>query len=125
VRLVGLALLACAAVTLPFYAYAPDKFSPLLTADKIGRFEDVVPHATALLLVVTVLLSLVLAFRIRPRAASAFSAFALVEAVAFSLAVLLSSVAAHAADFSFLLLGYGLFALFPAVVAATVSFEPH
>src|SRR5206468_7169622 len=72
VGLLGLALAVCAAVTLPFYAYAPSRFSPLLTADKIGRFEDVVPGATAILLVAGGVLTLLLALRLRGDPASAF-----------------------------------------------------
>src|SRR5205823_5699291 len=113
---VGVALAVCAAVTLPFYAYSPDRFSPLLTADKIGRFESVVPGATAILLGVSGALSLVLAVRLAGGAAVVLRRFAALEALLFTAAVVLSSAAAHTADFSFLLLGYGLFALYPAVV---------
>jgi hypothetical protein len=116
-RLLGLALAVCAVVSLPFYAYAPGRFSPLLTADKVQRLEDVVPGATAMLLTACGLLTLLLALRLSPEAASVFQSFALVQAVLFSGAVVLASIAAEQPDLGFLLIGYGLFVLFPAGVA--------
>jgi hypothetical protein len=116
-RPVGVALAVFVAVTLPFYAYAPNRFSPLLTADKVQRLESVVPGATALLLVAGGLLTLFLAARLSAGALPVFRGFAIVEAALFSAAVGLSSLAARRPDFGFLLLGYGLFALFPAGVA--------
>jgi hypothetical protein len=116
-RLVGVAVAVFVAVTLPFYAYAPSRFSPNLTAGKIGRLQSVVPGATVIVIVVVGVLTLLLAARLRGDTARVFRAFALVQAVTFGLGVLLSSIAVHGVDLGFLLLSYGLFVLFPATVA--------
>nr|NIV35513.1 hypothetical protein [Anaerolineae bacterium] len=50
------------AVTLPFYLYDPQAFSPLDTAAKLGQFEPVLPLAGLLIPLAALILALVLAF---------------------------------------------------------------
>lgn len=116
-RLVGLALAVWVAVTVPFWAYSPGGFSPLLTADKIGRLDTVLPHATWIVAGAGTLLALGLALSVRPRVAAALRAFALVQGVSLGASVVLASLAARSIDLGFLLLGYGMFALLPAAAA--------
>jgi hypothetical protein len=118
--LCGVAAIVCAAVTLPFYAHSRSGFSPLLTAGKVQRLENVVPHAGALLLVAASALTVVLALRLRTSRASMFVALAVVEGALFAIATVFASIAAHGVDLGFLLLGYGLFALMPAIVALSL-----
>jgi hypothetical protein len=49
-------------LTLPFYLYDPQAFSPLGAARKLGQFEPVLPFAGTLLPLATGIISLILAF---------------------------------------------------------------
>jgi hypothetical protein len=48
-------------ITLPFFLYDPDGFSPLHTTDELGRFEVVLPHAGLLIPLATAAVSVALA----------------------------------------------------------------
>lgn len=49
-------------VTLPFYLYDPQGFSPLHTANKLGQFESLIPSAGFVIPLVTGAIALILAF---------------------------------------------------------------
>jgi hypothetical protein len=112
---VGLTLAACACVTLPFYLYDTSRFTPLLTEGKFARLNDVVPHSSAVVLGVAGLLTLFLAWkRIDRRDLSVFRNDVVVQGFLIVAVVVLSSIQAGRLDFSFLVLGYGLFIVFAA-----------
>ena len=54
-----------AALTLPFYFYDPDGFSPLHAFRKVGQFSAMLPFAGALIVVMSGLVALALALRLR------------------------------------------------------------
>jgi hypothetical protein len=62
---VGLALMAFAAVTLPWYLYDPAGFSPLHTANKLRGLNGLMPYTAEVTLVLTGITSLFLATRQR------------------------------------------------------------
>lgn len=113
---VGLACLGLAAVTLPFYAYDPDGFTPLTTSGKLSQFDVLAPHLHVYVLTASVLLTLGLALRRFDRAGFlVMTSAAIVQIYFLVAAVLFDSVEAGRADFSFLIPSYGLMALFFAI----------
>ncbi len=115
VTYVGLALAACVLVTLPFYLHDTSGFSPLLTEGKFSRLNDVLPHSSAVVLGMAGLLTLFLAWRRITRFdVSVFRSDVLVQGFLMVAVVVLSSIDVGRLDFSFLVLGYGLFIVFAA-----------
>lgn len=53
IKYTALTLLAFAAVTVPFYLYDPQGFSPLHAYDKLAQFEDILPAAGTLITVLS------------------------------------------------------------------------
>jgi hypothetical protein len=105
------------AVTLPFYLYDPQAFSPLDTAAKLGQFETVLPWASLLVPLATLILALVLAFLQRPgpRQDALFRDCAIVLAFPVLCGIVLRSIKIGGAGLSFA--AYGTFFLFFGAVA--------
>jgi hypothetical protein len=113
---VALACVALAAVTLPFYAYNPDGFTPLTTSGKLSQFDVLAPHLHVYVLSAWVLLTLAIAVRrFDARGFLLMNRCALMQLYFLLAAVLFDSIEARRPDFSFLIPGYGLIALFFAV----------
>jgi len=105
------------AVTLPFYLYDPQAFSPLDTAAKLGQFEPVLPYAGVLLPLVTLILALVLAF-LQPAGRNQEALLrncAIVLALPVLCGIVLRSIQTGGAGLSFA--AYGTFFLFFGAVA--------
>lgn len=62
-RATALTVATCAALTVPFYWHDPGNFGPLDAADRLTRFDALLPHLGTLLMCLTALLALVLACR--------------------------------------------------------------
>ncbi len=120
---VGLALAACAAVTLPFYLYDTSGFSPLLTEGKFARLNSVLPHSSVVVLTAAGFLTLYLAWRrVDRRDVTVFRNDVLVQGFLMVAVVALSSIQVGRLDFSFLVLGYGLFIVFAAAFGVWGAF---
>jgi hypothetical protein len=121
---VGLALAAGACVTLPFYLHDTAHFSPLLASQKVTEFNDVVPHASTLLLVAAGLLTVYLAvWRTDRHTLPVFRNNVVVQGFLLAAAVVLSTIRVGHLDFSFLETGYGLFAVFAAAFGIWGAFS--
>ena len=109
----GVASAVLALVTVPFYAYDPDGFTPVTTAGKLSQFDDLAPHLDAAVVVVAVALTVVLALRRFDRRGFVLMASAaLVQMFLLVAVVVLDSIQLERLDFTFLVPGYGLVALF-------------
>jgi hypothetical protein len=120
----GVAVLVAAAVTLPFYLPHRHAFAPLLTLQKVNRYDNVLPHSSEAVLGATTLLALALAlaWRGRARVATLFASCALVQGFLLGFVVVLASADGRELDFSPLVLGYGLFFLIPGTFALVRSY---
>ena len=104
-------------VTLPFYLYDPQAFSPLDTAAKLGQFDPVLPMASLLVPLATLILALILAFR-QPashRPDLLLRNCAIVLAFPVLCGIVLRSIKIGGAGLSFA--SYGVFFLFFGAVA--------
>lgn len=109
----GVATVALAAITLPFYAYDPDGFTPLTTSGKLSQFEDLAPHLDVAVVLVAVVLTAALALRrFDRRGLRLMASAALVQMFLLIAVVVLDSIQLERLDFTFLVPGYGLVALF-------------
>ncbi len=117
IRHTVLALGSAAAVTLPFYLGHRHGFGPLLTAHKVRRYDDIVPRSGAVVLGATGLLAVGLACRELLRRRDFPWDCALVQICFLGLVIVLASAQARRPDFSFIVIAYGLFFLFPALFA--------
>jgi hypothetical protein len=70
----------CAFVTLPFYLYDPSGFSALEAANRLTRFDEIIPHVAWIIGTGMAVLSLVLAWRFTPTYPSLWRNCALVQA---------------------------------------------
>jgi hypothetical protein len=128
----GIVSAALVAITLPFYAYDPDGFTPLKTSGKLSQFDEVAPHLDLAVVAVAVVLTLGLALRRFDRRGFALmSSAAIVQMFLLIAVVVLDSIRLERLDFSFLIPGYGLVALVFALFGAwgpwarTESAERH
>jgi hypothetical protein len=119
IRLTAASISGFLAVTLPFYFYDPEGFTPRNTAKKLSEFNDVLPHAA---LVTVALATLATALLCRTQMSRSGIELcrnaALVQTLLVAMPVLLASIRAGRPDFSFLVSGYGLTIVFFAVVGA-------
>ena len=121
---VGLAVATAAVVTLPFYLHDTAHFSPLLASQKVTEFNEVIPHASTLLLVAAALLTLALAvWRTDRHTLPVFRNNVIVQGFLLVVAVALSTIHAGHLDFSFLETGYGLFIVFGAAFGIWGGFQ--
>lgn len=116
---VAAAATAFLAVTLPFYLYDVDGFTPARTSDKLGQYSDVLPHAQYVIGALGVALVLGLALTRMERSGIALARnAALVQGLFVVAGVVLASAQVGRVDFFFLVSGYGLNVVFFAIVAA-------
>jgi hypothetical protein len=107
----GLATAALVAITLPFYAYDPDGFTPLKTSGKLSQFDEIAPHLDVAVVAIAIVLTAVLALRrFDRRGFVLMSAAAVVQMFLLIAVVVLDSIRLERLDFSFLIPGYGLLA---------------
>lgn len=103
----GVAALAFAGITLPFWLYDPAGFSPLHTANKLAGFNDWIPYSGSLALGLSVAIALGLAsWRSEGSLAELLQRCAVAQAVPVVLLVGLSSL--HAGSLDLVPIGYGL-----------------
>lgn len=70
------------AVTLPFYLYSPDEFTPLHTYEKLAQFDSLVPHVDLIIIMSMAVASMVLTVRSRRSGAILpFESIAAVQAI--------------------------------------------
>jgi hypothetical protein len=94
----ALTLATVAALTVPFYLYDPRHFSPLEAADRLFRFDAVLPHAGMTIAGAMAAASIVFAFT-RMDAAMLFQNCAIVQALPVAAGIALASVQARQPDF--------------------------
>jgi hypothetical protein len=112
----GIASAGFAAVTLPFYLYDRDGFTPVTTSGKLSQFDDIAPHLDLLVVGAGIVLTLALALRrFDRRGFVLMSSAAIVQMFLLIAVVVLDSIQLERIDFSFLIPGYGLIALFLAL----------
>ncbi len=116
--IIGLTAATAAAVTLPFYLHAPSSFAPLEAADRLTRFDVVVPHAGTSVLVAMLVTSLILGATRMDRAAL-FRNAAWVQAVPVIGGLILSTMAAGIPDLRYA--EYGTFAVWFVCMAEAVE----
>jgi len=105
-------------LTLPFYFYDPQAFSPLDAASKLGQFEPVLPFAGVLVPVGTGIIALVLAF-LQPASGNLDTLLrncAIVLAFPVLCGIILFSLGTGRPSFGFA--SYGTFFLFFGAVAS-------
>ena len=113
----SIAVGVCAAVTLPFYLTHVHDFAPLLTAQKVRRYDSVLPGSSLVALGTTGLLVIALVVGALHGRGTLTADCAVVQVFLLGFVVVLASVAAGKPDFSTLVLAYGLFFLVPAVLS--------
>ncbi len=111
IRDLGVSTAVFLAVTLPFYFYDPAGFAPLEGANRLSRFNDIIPYAGFVLAGLGALLSIVLAWR----RVALFASCAVVQAFFVVTGIMLSSLQSRALDLEYS--GYGGFFLVFGVVA--------
>lgn len=113
-KCIGLTCVTFAVITLPFYFYDPRAFAPLDAADRLTRFENLLPHATWLIAGGMALLSVALGFVPMKSRASLWLGCALVQAFPVIVGSLLGGGLSY--------LSYGAFFL-PFGILAAASYE--
>lgn len=122
----GIASAALAAITLPFYAYDPDGFTPLTTSGKLSQFEELAPHLDVAVVAIAVALTVVLALRrFDRRGFVLMSRAAIVQMFLLIAVVVLDSIQLERLDFTFLVPGYGLVGLFFALFGTWGPWARH
>lgn len=118
-ELVGAALAAFTAVTLPFYLADRHGFTPLKTVNHLRQFEDVLPHAHVVVIAAAAVLTLALALAPSDARGDALMLYcAILQGFLVAWPVTLASIRSASLDFSFLVAGFGLPLVFFAVFAA-------
>jgi hypothetical protein len=122
VRDMAIAAASFLAVTLPFYLYDPDGFSPLDAEAKLSQYDVVVDHAQEVILAAGVALTLALAWLMRSADETrVLRNTALVQGFFVVVSMVLASIALDRVNLGLSRVGYGLNALFFAAVAAWPS----
>jgi hypothetical protein len=114
----ALAVATFAAVTLPFYLYDPQGFTPLQAQNKFVEFEGLLPGSRLALPVLTGLVALALALRPMADWAALLRAAAIVQAFPVLVGMALTDLQAGALLFVFEVRGWGLFFLYFGALAA-------
>ncbi len=115
IRYMAITLAAFVVVTLPFYLYDPQGFSPLHTTNKLGQFESVVPLAGVVIPMITSAIALVLAFFQSHSSNALLRNCAAVLAFPILCGIVLSTIKLGKVELSFS--AFGTFFLFFGVVA--------
>jgi hypothetical protein len=121
---VATALAVAACTTFPFYLTHRHGFAPLQTANKVRRYDDILPKSSLVVLGATGLLSVWLAWCSLRSRVDPLLACAAVQLFVLGFVVVLQSIDAHRPDFSFLLIAYGIFFLVPGTAALARRLEP-
>lgn len=108
-------------LSLPFYFAAPAEFGPLEAANRLTRFDELVPHAAALLMGLMGVAALACALVVGTEAAL-FLACALVQAVPVVIGVLLGALQWRRLDLAYLT--YATFAAWFVFIAAALTDRP-
>jgi hypothetical protein len=105
-------------VTVPFFLYDPQGFSPLHTSNKLGQFQSIIPFAGFLIPLVTAIIALIFVFSmsVSHNLDSLFRKSAIVLAFPVLCGVVLSSIKSWSADFQFAY--FGVFFLFFGAVSS-------
>ncbi len=116
-RYSALALLACAAITIPFWIYDPAGFTPLHTqAHKVAEFQTILPFAGLVVPALGGGVAMVLAWRsIRLRRETWLRDCAIVQAFLVTCVATLTAI--QTGTFSLTSTSYGVFFLFFGVLA--------
>lgn len=114
-RWIFITIMTFALITLPFYFYDPEGFSPLHAANRLTRFDHLLPHAALIVMCGMAMLSAALGFARLRSAASMWSRCALVQAFPVIVGAILGG--------GLLYLSYGTFFLPFGILAAAFS-EP-
>jgi hypothetical protein len=119
VRDMAVAAAVFLAVTLPFYLYDPDGFSPLDAEAKLSQYDVVIDHAQTILLAAGAAITLALAAATRSANESVVMRnTAFVQGFFVVISMVLASIALHKVSLGLSRVGYGLNVLFFAAVAA-------
>jgi hypothetical protein len=112
VKYTAITCIAFMVITIPFYLYDPQGFSPLTSIDELGRFRSLVPFAGYAIPIVTGIIALALSF-FQPASRNLdvlFRNCAIVLAFPVLCGIILSTIGLGRIDFSFAL--FGAFFLF-------------
>lgn len=93
-------------VTVPFYLYDPQGFSPLHTINKLNQFQDILPKAGLIVPLVSGIIGLILSFSQNWKFSTLLKNCTIVLALPVLIGIVLQSIRLHSLDFSFA--GYGL-----------------
>jgi hypothetical protein len=119
VRDMAIAAATFLAVTMPFYLYDPDGFSPLDAEAKLSQYDIVISHAQTVLLAAGAALTVALAATMRSADESVvLRNTAFVQGFFVVISMVLASIALHRVSLGLSRVGYGLNVLFFAAVAA-------
>jgi hypothetical protein len=112
VKYTSITCIAFMVITIPFYLYDPQGFSPLSSIDELGRFQSIVPFAGYAIPIVTGIIALTLSFfqTASRNLNDLFRNCAIVLAFPVLCGVVLSTIESGRIDFSFAL--FGAFFLF-------------
>jgi uncharacterized membrane protein len=129
IEYLGLTCLTLGALTIPFYLYDPGGFSPLHTANKIGRFGSVLPHAEVIVPLVGAILALGLSLQRIDNVAALFRNFVIIQAFLVLCGFVLSTIQSGRLNLAFLgwslfFTLFGIIAFAPRVIHATVEPRP-
>jgi hypothetical protein len=116
IRYLAITCITFLVITMPFYLYDPQKFSPLHTSNKLGQFQSIVPFAAVTIPLATGIVALILSF-FQPGGRNLDALFrncTIVLAFPVLCGVILSIIRAGRIDFTFALFGE-LFLYFGAV----------
>ena len=93
-------------LTVPFYLYDPQGFSPLHTINKLNQFQDILPKAGLIVPLVSGIIGLILSFSQNTKISTLLINCTIVLAIPVLIGIVLQSIMFHTLDFSFA--GYGL-----------------
>lgn len=121
--IIGLALLS---ITLPFWLYDPQGFTPLLVqTGKMQQFDGIIPHAGIVLAVVALLLSLLLSLRKNSELPAVFyQSLAVVQIFILIFTSALFCLWIGEFNLYFGHVGYGLFVMFFGIFAQWIRLSP-
>lgn len=109
IKYIGITCVTFCMITIPFYVYDPQGFSPLHTVSKLSQFQSVIPFAGFAIPFATAIIALILSFQ-RMNHNVFFRNCAIVQAFPVLCGILLSSVKTERLDLHFA--GFGLIFLF-------------
>ncbi|MBA7622777.1 hypothetical protein ES703_30164 [subsurface metagenome] len=110
----ALTFMSFSLVTVPFYLYEPESFSPLHTVNKLGIYQTVLPYSGVVIPIVSGILAIALSFQ-RMDFTKFLRNCTAVQALPFLSCIVLSTV--QTGSLSFYFDGYGLFFLFFGVLS--------